>query len=147
MAKRDEGVGDKARLRRIRIVFGVAVGDAAEILEGLEIVLRDAVALGIHAAEFPLRDGVAFLGGVFQRVHALGGLAGLEPVGAGAERLGRRHRGGRRRHHIVGLGPVERKGRRGHEANACKSGAQHNCAQQGISCPHNTLSQPPRRDA
>ena len=67
MAERDECVGDEARLRRVRIIVGVAVGDAAEIFEGLEIVLRDAVAFGIHAPELPLRQRVALLGRVFER--------------------------------------------------------------------------------
>src|SRR6187455_2177455 len=61
MTERNEGVRDEARLRQVGIVVGVAVRDAAEIFESLEIVLRNAVAFGIHAAEFPLRERVTFL--------------------------------------------------------------------------------------
>ena len=94
MAERDEGVGDEARLRRVRIVVGMAVGDAAEIFERLEVVLLDAVAFGVHAAELPLRQRVAVFGGVFERLHGLVVVAGLEPMRAGAERFHRRHSGG-----------------------------------------------------
>jgi hypothetical protein len=45
------------------------VGDAAEIFEGAQVVLDDAIAIGIHPAELPLRHGMAALGGVLQRVQ------------------------------------------------------------------------------
>ena len=43
------------------------VGDAAEIFERAQIVLGDAVAIGIHPAELPLRDGMAAFGRILQR--------------------------------------------------------------------------------
>jgi hypothetical protein len=51
------------------------VGDAAEIFEGAQIVLGDAVAVGIHPPELPLRHGVTALGGIFsdQRECVAGG--------------------------------------------------------------------------
>ncbi len=67
MAELHERVGDEARLRKLRIVFGMGIGDAAEILEGAQFVARHAVARRIHAAELPLRQRVALLGGVLQR--------------------------------------------------------------------------------
>ena len=82
MPECDESVGDETGLPGVRIVVGVVVGDAAEIFEGLEIILRHAVALGVHAPELPLRDRVAFLSRVLKRVNGLGGFAGLQPVGA-----------------------------------------------------------------
>src|SRR4029078_8014036 len=66
MTERNEGVRDEARLRQVGVFVCAAAGDAAEIFESLEIVLRNAVAFGIHAAEFPLRERVTFLGGVFK---------------------------------------------------------------------------------
>ena len=54
-SQRHEGVGDDRRLRRRRAVLGMRVGDAAEIFEGAQIVLDDAIAIGIHPAELPLR--------------------------------------------------------------------------------------------
>ena len=120
------------------------VGDAAEILERLEVVLGDAVAFGIHAAELPLRQRVAFFGGVFERVDGLGLVAGLEPLRAGAERLhgGDRRRGG---HLAVGLAAVERQGRR-HGRHGHQAGTNHHNTQQVLSYPHNTPSRPPLPD-
>jgi hypothetical protein len=129
-----------ARLRRIRIVIGVAAGDAAEIFERLEIVLRDTLASGVHPAELPLCQRVTHFGSVFERVHRLDGVAGLEPIRSGAERLHRRHR--RRTQAPVGLAAVERaRGRGGHQA-----GADQQHAQEALNCPHSTLSQPRRQD-
>src|SRR5262249_58982823 len=91
VSERNEGVGDEARLRGVRIVIGVTVGDAAEIVERLEIVLRHAIAFRIHAAEFPLRERMTVFRSIFKRVDRLDGFAGLEPVRAGTERLHRRH--------------------------------------------------------
>ena len=48
------------------------VGDAAEIFERPQVVLGDAVAIGVHPAEFPLGDRVAAFGGVLQRVQRVG---------------------------------------------------------------------------
>ena len=42
------------------------VGDAAEIFKRPQIVLGDAIAVGIHPAELPLRHRMAALGGVLQ---------------------------------------------------------------------------------
>ena len=66
MAELHEGIRDEARLRQIRIVLGMGVGDAAEIIERAQIAARHAVARRIHAAELPLRHRVALLGGVLQ---------------------------------------------------------------------------------
>ena len=141
MTECNEGIGDEARLRRVGIVLGMTVRDAAEIFESLEIVLRNAVAFGVHAAELPLRERVAFFSGVFERVDRFDGFAGLEPMRARAERLDRGHRRGR--HAALGFAAVEREcGRRGHQA-----GTDQHHTQQGLKCPHNTLSQPRRRDA
>ena len=70
--ERHEGVGDHAGLRRRRAVLGVLVGDAAEIVEGAQIVLGDAFAIGVHPAELPLRDRMAAFGGVLQRGQRVG---------------------------------------------------------------------------
>ena len=51
----------------VAIAVGVVVGDTSEILEGFGIVLGDAITLGIHAAELPLRHRLALLGGILQR--------------------------------------------------------------------------------
>jgi hypothetical protein len=109
VAERDERVGDEARLRRVRVVLGMAVGDAAEIFERLEIVLGHAVAFGVHAPEFPLRQRVALFGGVFERVDGLGLLAGFQPMRAGFEGFHRRQRR-RGRHRVGGFAAVERHG-------------------------------------
>ena len=50
----------------------MGVGELLEIFERAIVVARDAVAVGIHAAELPERDAVAMLGGVLQRRHARG---------------------------------------------------------------------------
>ena len=93
-AKRDEGVGDHRRLRRGRAVLGVGIGDAAEILERAQIVLGDAVALGVHPAKFPLRDRVTVLGRVLQGGQRIVGGGGLAQCTRGTDR----RRGGRHRH-------------------------------------------------
>ena len=64
--ERDKGVGDDRRLRRRGTVLRMRAGDAAEIFEGAHVVLGDAVAVGIHPAQFPLCDRMAALGGILQ---------------------------------------------------------------------------------
>ena len=127
MAELHEGIGDEARLRQMRRIFGMRAGDPAEILEGAQFVARHAIAGGIHAAELPLRQRVALIGGILQRGQRLVVLAGLERGCAGAECLDRGHRRlgvGRRG------GPVEREGRReperaGHDAELCEAIRPH----------------------
>ena len=66
------------------------VGDAAEIFERAQIVLGDAIAVGIHPAQLPLGHGMAAFSGVLQGVQG---------------RRGRGSRRGRRRSHLLqGLG-------------------------------------------
>src|SRR3974377_2524277 len=78
---------NKARLRFVRIVLGMAVGNLSEIFKGLKVVVGNAIAFGIHAAELPLRHGMSVLGGIFKRDHCLLFFAELEPLGTGTERL------------------------------------------------------------
>ena len=47
----------------------MGIGDAAEIFERAQIVLGDAVTVGIHPPQLPLGDGMAAFGGVLQRVQ------------------------------------------------------------------------------
>ena len=67
MPKRNKGIGDEPRLRRAGRLVGMAVGDLAEIVEGAQIIARHAIAIGIHAAEFPLRDRLPLVSGILQR--------------------------------------------------------------------------------
>ena len=87
MAQRHERICHKARLRFVRIVLDVAVGNLPEIFKGLKVVVGNAIAFGIHAAELPLRHGMSVLGGIFKRDHCLLFFAELEPLGTGTERL------------------------------------------------------------
>src|SRR6516165_2536863 len=66
-SERDKGVGNDLRLRSGWAVLAMGVGDAAEIVEGEQVVLRHAVAFGVHPTELPLRNRVAVLGGILQR--------------------------------------------------------------------------------
>ena len=65
--QRDKGVGHDRGLRRRRAVLGMGIGNAAEILEGANVVLGDAVAIRVHPPQFPLRDGMTAFGGILQR--------------------------------------------------------------------------------
>jgi hypothetical protein len=89
-AERHEGVGDESRIGLARAVLGVGVGHLAEQLERLVIVARDAVALGIHAAEFPLGDRVALVGGEAERLGRGFLVAALVRIEAVFQRVGRR---------------------------------------------------------
>ena len=85
VAKRHKGVGDDTRLRAARRLLGMAVGDLAEIVERPQVVLRHAVAVGVHAAELPLRQRLALLGRIFAArkapwpVAACSGVCGAVP--------------------------------------------------------------------
>jgi hypothetical protein len=98
------------------------VGDAAEIFEGAQIVLDDAIAIGIHPAELPLRHGMATLGCVLQR--------GQRGRGNRRCRRGRRWSllQGLRRDSLRGGGLVHH-GQRGvrlhRRAIKCESGSRH----------------------
>ncbi len=147
--QRHEGIGDDRRLRRRRAVLGMRVGDAAEIFEGAQIVLDDAIAIGIHPAELPLRDGMATLGGVLQRSQrgrgnrSRGRRCGRDLLqGLGRDGL----RGG-------GLVPHGQRGVRLHRrAIKCESrsrhrrGPQHQRKNDTPRCPHNTVSRAHRQD-
>src|SRR5262245_46320585 len=89
VAKRDEGVGYEPGLRGAGTVVGVGIGDATEIFEGAQVAALHPVALGIHAAELPLGERVALLGGVLQRRDGLLLLAGAQRLRAGAESFDR----------------------------------------------------------
>ena len=148
-SQRHEGVGDDRRLRRRRAVLGMRIGDAAEILEGAQIVLDDAIAIGIHPAELPLRHGMAALGGVLQRVQ-----------GRCGNRRRRRRCG---RHLLQGLGRDslrggrlvahgQRRARLHRRAVKCESGSghrhgpQHQRKNDTPRCPHNIVSRAHRQD-
>src|SRR5215468_8989969 len=53
----------------------MGVGERAEILEGTQIVLLDALAIRIHATEFPDRHDLAVAGRVFKRLQYSLGVA------------------------------------------------------------------------
>jgi len=42
----------------------VSIGDTAEIFEGAQIVLRDAIAQGVHPPELPLCDEMSLFSGI-----------------------------------------------------------------------------------
>src|SRR5271163_5315749 len=92
MPERHEGAGDKARLRRAWIFLRMGIGDLAEIVEGAKVVLRHAVAVGVHAAELPLRHRLPLLGGILKRGERFGFLSGLRRPAASAHRVSRRER-------------------------------------------------------
>src|SRR5262249_2797239 len=72
MAEGDEGIGNEARLRRAGRLIGMTVGDLAEIAERAQIISWHAIAIGIHAAELPLRHGLPLIGGILQRRERTG---------------------------------------------------------------------------
>jgi hypothetical protein len=114
LAELDESARHERRLRRVRRVLGMGVRHLREQLERLEVVLGDAVAVLVHAAELPLRDRMAAPGGVAERIDGLGLVAREVGLGAGPEQVGRVLVG--RRHPVGGRlrGRVERPGRRRH---------------------------------
>ena len=112
----------------LALVVAVAVGDAAEIFERAQIVLRHAVALGVHAAELPLRQRVALLGGVLKRGHRLDGVAFFERLRAGAERF------------QAGGAWMLRWCRRSTRRPAPEGDADHTATLTAARCPHNTFS-------
>src|SRR5690242_2142713 len=59
LTQRNKGIRDKTRLRRVGIIVGVIIGHAAEIVEGLEVVVGYALSFRIHAAKLPFRKRVA----------------------------------------------------------------------------------------
>ncbi len=76
---------DKQRVDEEAGIFGTGLdallGNFAVDLEGFEIVLSDAIAIGIHVGERPARTGMALFGGVFigfDRLFLLPVLVGLE---------------------------------------------------------------------
>ena len=92
VAERHEGIGDEARMRRAGRIVGMRPGEAAEIFERAQLVLVDAVAVGIDAAELPHRARHALPGGIFERGDALVDAAFAQQLGAGAESIERRRR-------------------------------------------------------
>ena len=140
MAERDEGIGDEARLRRIRIVVGVAVGDAAEIFERLEVVALTPSPSAYMRPSFHCASGWPFSAAysseftAFAASPALSQLAPERNASIGVI-------GGAAANASLGFAAVERQRRRGHKARA-----DRHRAQQGLKYPHNTPSRPPRRD-
>src|SRR4029077_12934004 len=120
----DERIGDEGRLRPVRIVVRMAVGDAAEILEGAQVAAWHALAGGVHAAELPLRDRIALLGRVLQRNHALGGIARLHRLRAAVD---------------GGLDPAALEAQR--RIKAARE-AEHQNRYGTLNNPHNTTSRP-----
>ena len=59
-------------------VVGMSVGNAAKIFKRTQIVATNAITVGVHAAEFPLRDRMTIGGRIFQRGDAAAGIAGLQ---------------------------------------------------------------------
>jgi hypothetical protein len=45
----------------------MTVGDLAEIIEGAQIIVWRAIAIGIHAPELPLRGRLTLIGGILER--------------------------------------------------------------------------------
>src|SRR5262245_5086293 len=91
LAERHERIGHEARLRRALDV-AIGVGKAAKIFERAGLVLADAVAVRIHAAELPDGAGNALLGGEFELLDTLVGLALAQRLGARSKGLERRER-------------------------------------------------------
>src|SRR5207244_4391033 len=105
-------------LRRRWAVFGMGVGDTAEIFEGADVVLGDAVTVGVHLAQFPLRDGMAaFRCSFFFRGGPPGGAALTRAAPATARAgAGRAFAGGffaRTAATFAARGPFSRGGARG----------------------------------
>src|SRR5260370_23004766 len=159
--KRDKGIGDEPRLRRAGRLVGMAVGDLAEIVEGAQVITRHAIAIGIHAAEFPLRDRLSLLSGILQRrQRAILIWGALRWMRATAQSVGRRQRGS-----AWSGGAVECQSWRGAKNMVdhviCAVGTDHNANakdEPGQACaggdaadvarrPHNTPSQLLRPDA
>ena len=107
-AERHEGVGDDGRVRRIRALVGVFVGDLGEVFEGLEVVERHAVAARIHAPELPLGERVALLGGEFERLDGPDRIARIEVARGAAHGFAGRG--------IIGGGQARTRGRLEREA-------------------------------
>ena len=67
LADLDEGLGDDVGLDALGRGIGMLVGDLAEIAEGLDRVLFDALAVLIHQPELPERHRLAGGCGILER--------------------------------------------------------------------------------
>ncbi len=113
-ADRDEGVRDRRDVGSVGIVFVVAFDETLEIIVSLDVVARHAVAARIHSAEFPLRERLAAVGGVGQRLDRGLRVARRQIVDRGLQRLLHAGEGLHRDlAGIAGLAAVEREGRDG----------------------------------
>ena len=87
LADLDEALRDDVGLDAARGGVGVLVGDLAEVAEGLDRVLLDALAVLVHQAELPERHRLAGGGGILERAISA---ASLEtPPPAPSRRLAR----------------------------------------------------------
>ncbi len=128
----DDGVRHVGRRLHSDLVVGGIGHDIGEKLEGLQVVAGDAVALGVHVAELPLRAGHALAGRKAQRLNGgqlVAAVVLLQPV---RECLARR----RLRRQVVDLESEGRPGRKRHN--------QHSDTQR-TRCPHRSSLPPHRR--
>ena len=86
-ADRDERVGDRAEISPVRLVFVVIFDQLVEVMVRLQVILRNALAVRIHLAEFPAREILPAIGGVGERCDRRIGVASLQIGEAGAQRL------------------------------------------------------------
>ena len=80
-----KGVGDCRNIAPLRLVLVIALDELVEILIGLEVVMRHALPLRVHAPELPLGERLAAGGGIFQRLDGGFGVAGAQIVDSGAQ--------------------------------------------------------------
>ena len=123
------------------------------------IVLRHAVAVGIHAAELPLRGGLALLGRILQRGQRFGFFVACGRSGVAQAVVRRQRRGIRCGRAVEGEGRRDRKPkhRAAHSAEAEASGDAQRRSTSATPCrqlrcalcaryPHSTPSRPRRPD-
>ena len=139
-AKRHEGARHDRSPRGFGYFVGVLVGDAAKILERLEVVSRNAVALGVHPPKLPECQRVTLIGRVFESLDGPDLVPGVVVLDPRPERVPARSeclRGHARR----GMSSVERLRRLRRHASQRQSGEK-----KGATDPHRPAFRARRRD-
>ena len=93
----------------IRLVFVVVFDHLVEVMVRLHVIVRDALTVRIHLAEFPSREILPAVRGIGQRRGRRIGVASFQVVEAGAQSL-------------IGIGEVLRDLLRGSDVEPSKAG-------------------------
>ena len=81
MPQRHEGIGHNMRLCSARHLVRMGIDDLTEIVEGAQVVMGNAIACRIHAADLPLRGQVPLIGRVLESGKRLRFVAAVQLPG------------------------------------------------------------------